>query len=302
MPTVGLGTWKSMPGEVGRAVEYAILECGYMHVDCAAIYRNEKEIGQTFKKVFGGGLKKREEVFVTSKLWNMDHKKEDVRKACESTLKDLNLDYLDLYLMHWGIAIPRVVGGLTARDSEQLDENEFLITEKVSIRETWEAMQELVAAGLVKAIGVANFTAPMLWDLLTYAKIKPAVNQVELHPYLQQQELVDYCKYLNIAVTAYSPLGSPGNYKVRGFPVVLEDPAVINVANNYKKTPAQVLIRWAIQRQTIAIPKSVSPQRTKENIEIFDFELSEADMKAIAGLNRNLRFVNANTWWKIPYF
>lgn len=305
MPTVGLGTWKSPPDKAGQAVEYALSECGYRHIDCAAIYRNEKEIGCSFKKVFGSKARKREDVFITSKLWNTEHPKSAVRKACELTLADLSLEYLDLYLIHWGIATPPNDAPQTnpaERWAERLDENGSLITEKVSVRETWEAMEELVRAGLVKAIGVANFTAPMLIDLLSYAKIQPAVNQIELHPYLQQSELVEFCKYHTIVVTAYSPLGSPGNYKEKGFPVLAEDNVVAEIARNHGKSPAQILIRWGVQRKTVVIPKSVTPARIKENIDVFDFELSETEMRTMAGINRNLRFVNPCAWWKIPYF
>jgi len=305
MPMVGLGTWKSAPNQAGEAVLCALSECGYRHIDCAAIYRNEKEIGQAFKKIFENKIKKREDIFITSKLWNTEHRKSDVRKACEATLSDLNLEYLDLYLMHWGVAIPpydAAPENPLQRLTEQKDKDGFLITEKISIRETWEAMEELVKAGLVKAIGVSNFTAPMLIDLLSYAKIKPAVNQVELHAYLQQPELLEFCSRSGIVMTAYSPLGSPGNFKEKGFPILIEDSAVKEIARIHDKSPAQILIRWGIQRKTVVIPKSVTPERIKENIDVFDFELSEAEMKIIAGLNRNLRFVNPYPWWKIPYY
>lgn len=305
MPLIGLGTWKSESNEVGKAVEYALSEYGYCHIDCAAVYLNEKEIGSSFKKIFGNNIRKREDIFITSKLWNTEHHKEDVRKACESTLSDLNLNYLDLYLIHWGIAIPHndsLSTGSKGRFTEQLDKNGFLITEKVSIAETWEAMEELVEAGLVKAIGVANFTVPMLSDLLSYCKIKPAVNQVEMHVYLQQPELLEFCQNNDIVVTAYSPLGTPGNLKGKGFPVLMEDTTINEIARSHNKTPAQVLLRWGMQRGTVVIPKSVTPERIKENIDIFDFELLEEEMKTISVLNRNLRFLNPYMWWKIPYF
>jgi diketogulonate reductase-like aldo/keto reductase len=301
MPILGLGTWKSESNKVKDAVLYALSECDYRHIDCAAVYRNEKEIGEAFKKIFGDKIREREDVFITSKLWNSEHKKEDVRKACDDTLSNLNLEYLDLYLMHWGIAIPHKET-LEAGWTVELDSNGVMVTDKVSIRETWEAMEELVELGLVKAIGVANFTTMMLIDLLSYARIKPAVNQIELHPYLQQTELLEFCKRNNIILTAYSPLGSPSNNKDKGLPILIEDNMIKEIARNYNKTPAQILIRWAIQRETVVIPKSVTPERIKENINVFDFELSETDMKKIEELNRNLRFVDPYLWWKIPYF
>ncbi|MFA6355083.1 MAG: aldo/keto reductase [Candidatus Paceibacterota bacterium] len=305
MPILGLGTWKSEPNKVKEAVLCALSEYGYSHIDCAAIYCNEKEIGEAFKKVFENNIIKREDIFITSKLWNTDHSKDNVEKACEKTLSDLNLKYLDLYLMHWGVAIPpneKPLDNPQGRLAPQLDKNGILITEKVSIRETWEAMEKLVEKGLTKAIGVANFTAPMLIDLLSYAKIKPSVNQIEMHAYLQQPELLEFCKYNDIVVTAYSPLGSPGNSKDKGFPALLEDKVINEIANIYNKTPAQILIRWAIQREIVVIPKSVTPERIQENINVFDFELSETDTKKIEELNKNLRFVDPYLWWKIPYF
>ncbi len=295
MPGLGLGTWKSEPGKVGAAVEYAVLECGYRHIDCAAIYKNEAEIGQAFTKIFKSGKVKREELFVTSKLWNTAHAKDDVIVACKKTLYDLELEYLDLYLMHWGIAQSSSLVG------QVLDRFGKPAVPRVPIRETWEAMEELVKAGLVKAIGVANFTGPMLIDLLSYASIKPAMNQIELHPYLQQTRLVQFCHEQGIVVTAYSPLGSPGNISSNE-PRLLDDSAIKELALNYHKTPAQILLRWAIQRGTVVIPKSISPERIIENSLVFDFELSSADMERLASLDRRHRYVDPWGWWQIPYF
>ncbi|MES2134703.1 MAG: aldo/keto reductase [Patescibacteria group bacterium] len=300
MPALGLGTWKSPADIVGQAVEYALTEGGYRHIDCAAIYQNEKEIGRAFKKVFEGGAVKRSDVFITSKLWNSAHRKNEVRIACEKTLYDLNLKYLDLYLVHWGIATPSHWAIPTNGGPEaEYDEHGVLLLEKIPIRETWEAMEDLVHAGLVKAIGVANFTAPMLIDILTYATIPPAINQIELHPYLQQSRLVEFCQQKNIAVTAYSPLGSPGNYTKSN---VLEDALITEIAETHKKSPAQVLIRFALERNTIVIPKSTSPERIKENIDVFDFELSDPEMAKLRALEQGLRFVDPYEWGKVPYF
>lgn len=296
MPLIGLGTWNAKPDEVGSAIEYALAECGYRHIDCAAIYHNEKEIGTAFAKIFGSGRVKREEIFITSKLWNTAHAPENVAKACKQTLSDLQSDYLDLYLMHFGIAIKH------GDEDEPLDQNGYALIENVPIRETWQAMEELIKAGLVKAIGVSNFTAPMLLDLLTCAKIIPAMNQIELHPYLQQESLVAFCRYKTLAVTSYSPLGSYGASKEEHRPLLLEDKVIDEIARNHKKSPAQILIRWAIQRNTVAIPKSTAPEHIKANMDIFDFELSESELDLLKSLDRKLRFVNPYAWWKIPYF
>lgn len=294
IPVIGLGTWKAEPEKVGEAVRFAITKAGYRHIDCASIYRNEPEIGIAFDDIFKGAIK-REEIFVTSKLWNTEHKPEHVEPACKKTLTDLRLEYLDLYLMHWGIAFRH------GEDLEPVDKNGKVITDNVSIQETWQAMESLVKKGLVKSIGVANFTTMMLVDLLTYAKVKPVMNQVELHPYNSQAELVEFCKYKEIGVTAYSPLGRQGVKTVAG-PKLFDDPVIRQVADKYKKSPAQILLNWAIARGTVAIPKSITPGRIAENIDVFDFELTEADITAINGLNQNHRFVSPNEWWGIPYF
>jgi len=293
MPLIGLGTWKSAPNEAGNAVACALTECGYRHIDCAAAYGNEKEVGAALAGVFNEGKVRREDVFITSKLWNIGHKREAVRPACEATLRDLGLEYLDLYLMHWGMA--------TSDSHWAIDKNGVLALEPVSVRETWEAMEELVSAGLVKAIGVANFSVAQLIDLLSYAKVKPAMNQIEMHPYLQQSRRVEFCQYRGIAVTAYSPLGSPGN-KRPDLPELLADETVKKIALSHAKTPAQILLRWGMQRQTVVIPKSTHEGRIRENIGVFDFELSTSEMTEIAALDRKLRFVDPYEWGKIAYF
>lgn len=292
IPVLGLGTWKAKPNQVGEAVRFAIGEAGYTHVDCALIYENEKEIGDAFAAVIGDAIK-REELFVTSKLWNTHHRIEDVEKACKQTLSDLQLEYLDLYLMHWGIAFEH-------GDNLRPFAPDGARTEAVSVRQTWEAMEDLVAKGLVKSIGVCNFTTPMLVDLLTYAKVKPMMNQIELHPYNTQEELVKYCQKNEIAVTAYAPLGRPG-VNLEGTRIIDEE-IIKKLAEKYHKTPAQILLHWAIQRGTIVIPKSVTPERLQENIAVFDFAMTDEELAEISSLNKNHRFVNPVKEWQIPYF
>jgi diketogulonate reductase-like aldo/keto reductase len=292
IPSLGLGTWKSDKGKVGLAVEKAVVNFGYRHIDCASIYGNEKEIGGAFKKVFSSKKISRNDLFITSKLWNTKHHPDNVEKACKKTLSDLRLDYLDLYLMHWGIAFA------SGNNLEPIGSNGMVKTQAVSIRETWQAMEKLVKKGLVKSIGVSNFTTMMLVDLLSYAKIRPTINQIEIHPYNSQQDLVDFCHKQKIQVTAYSPLGSSDINMHRP----IDDKTIIEIAAQYKKTPAQILIRWSLQRNLIVIPKSTNLDRVAENINIFDFELSNEDIEKINKLNKNHRFVDPIEWWGIPYF
>jgi len=290
IPVLGLGTYKSDPSEVSAAVESALLDSNYKHIDCAKDYGNEKEVGEAFSKVFSGGSVKRADVFITSKLWNTDHHPDNVETACKQTLSDLKLDYLDLYLIHWGMAFKH------STEKQPMGEDGVVLTEPVPMHDTWRAMEKLVQNGLVKSIGVANFTVPMLFDLLTYAKIKPAVNQVEIHPYYSQTGLVDFCKRNNVAVTAYSPFGAAGNVDEKP----ITDEKIIEIAKAHQKTPAQVLLRWIIQRDIIVIPKSIHAERIAENINVFNFELGADEMEQINSLNKNLKFIIPK--WGISYF
>jgi len=285
MPVVGLGTWKSKPGQVEQAVVHALTH-GYRHIDCAAVYQNEAEVGKAFETVFKQGSLKRSDVWVTGKVWNNNHAKNRVRIGLMQTLKDLGLTYIDLFLIHWPYAFQQG-DNMFPKDAN----GTMLYDESVDFTETWAGMEQLVQEGLIKHIGVSNFNHKQLQRILDVAKIKPEVVQVECHVYLNQHKLLDYCQKHGMTLTAYCPLGSPDRPSLQAeHPVLLQDTAIAAIAAKYKKTPAQVLIRFQIERGVSVIPKSVSPHRLEENINVFDFRISAEDMKALLELNRDYRF------------
>ena len=294
-PKVGFGFWKVDKDKTAEVCRTAI-EVGYRHLDCACDYGNEVEVGQGIASAISDGVCDREDLWVTSKLWNTYHAADHVRIACERSLEDLGLDYLDLYLIHFPIAqrfVPfeksYTPGWLFDPDAK----NPTIEEARVPVSETWQAMEELAKSGLVRNIGICNFGTSQIRDLLTYAHIRPAVLQVETHPYLTQEKLLRYCQQEKITYTAFSPLGAQSYFSLGmadPSEAVMEHPVVREVANATGKTVAQVLLRWGVQRGTAVIPKTSSKQRMIENINVFNFELSDAQMAAISALDQNRRF------------
>ncbi len=291
IPALGLGTWKSQPGEVYQAVRKA-LEIGYTHFDCAFVYGNEKEIGQAFSDAFKAGDAKREKLFVTSKLWNNRHRKEQIQAACEGTLADLGLDYLDLYLIHWPVVVADHTNFPQTAD-------DLVSLKTTPLEETWEGMVHLKKMGLSRHIGVSNFSIGKI-ELVTNATgVKPEMNQVESHPFLQQPLLKSYCDAHGILLTAYSPLGSsdrPANRIVEGEPKLFDNPVIGEIAGSKGISAAQVMLAWAVNRGTVVIPKSVNPDRLKQNLEAADISLSPEEMEKLASVNRDYRYIKGDFW------
>eukprot|EP00899_Mesostigma_viride_P009492 jgi/Mesvir1/18544/Mv17063-RA.2 len=309
MPCLGLGTWK-IEGDKVQDVICNAITAGYRGFDMASEHGNETQIGEAFKKCFEKGVCRREDLFLTCKLWNTYHAKDHVRAACERTLKDLGVNYLDLYFIHFPISLKyvpieeRYPPGWVYDPKSGKQMPEGLEFENVTIRETWEAMEKLVDDGLVKAIGVANFNCALMMDLLKYARIKPAVWQVELHPYLQQPMLLEYAKSRGIAVSGYSPLGAlsyheMGMYKDKS---VLDDPCITKLADKHGKSTAQIALRWGLQRGAAVVVKTETQDRMEDDMNVFDFELDETDMKGIQGIDKGMHFNDPGVYAKIPIF
>ncbi|MBL4663616.1 MAG: aldo/keto reductase [Flavobacteriaceae bacterium] len=286
MQAIGLGTWKATGDEVKNAVKEA-LNAGVRHIDTAAIYGNESEIGEALEEVFAEGKVARSDVFITTKLWNNAHTKDLVMPALQESLNKLKLDYLDLYLIHWPVAFKP---GITMPSSQ----NEYMSLEEVPIIETWNEMEKVKAQGYARHIGVSNFSKKKLEDLVSKATVRPEMNQVEMHPLLQQNDLVSYCNNNNIKLTAYSPLGSGDRsaaMKGENEPNLMDISEIKDIAAKHNVSPAQVLINWHTQRNISVIPKSVTKSHIRSNFEASDVPLDSEDMQTIAGLDKNYRFI-----------
>jgi len=278
MPIIAYGTFRSDPGEVGPAVIEAI-KAGYRHLDLAHVYGNEVEIGLALKQAFDENLVSREERFITGKLWNSDHDVDIVPQACAHSLKNLQLDYFDLYLIHFPVCWKHTGLATPSWGASELGSTPLI--------DTWKAMENLVDKGICKSIGVSNYPLLLMHDLTTQARIQPACNQIEVHAYYQRESLVNYCLSRNICVTAHTPLGGgKANEETWQTPNALEDDVIQDIAKSHKKSAAQVLLRFLLQRGIVVLPKSIKTHRIAENFDVLDFTLTEEDMERIKTLDK----------------
>ncbi len=276
IPMIGLGSSGIPTDQTYDVIRKAII-LGYRHFDCAPIYGNQKEIGDALIDAIDEGDVSREELFITSKLWNDSHRYNDVERSCEETLEELQLDYLDLYLIHWPVAHER---GVIVPENEE----EFLAEVEAPLEDTWVGMEDCEDAGLTKHIGVSNFNIANLQHLIDEGMVKPEVNQCEWHPYLPQQTLYDFCRSNKIIMTAYAPLGSPGRpaeMKNDHEPDLLTEPAIIEIAKKQGCTEAQALIAYALKRKMAVIPRATNPEHLKQNLEAENFTVDRADLREL---------------------
>jgi D-xylose reductase len=295
MPLVGFGLWK-VDNDVCADTIYNAIKAGYRLFDGACDYGNEKQCGEGISRAIKDGLVKREDLFIVSKLWQTFHDKENVEPITRRQLADWQVDYFDLFLIHFPVALEYVDPEVRYPPGWHYDDAGTEIRwSKATNQETWEGMENLVEKGLAKSIGISNFQAQAIYDLLKYAKIRPATLQVELHPYHQQSELVSLAKAEGIALTAYSSFGPTGFIELdmdiaKSASPLMQHEVFTTLASKYNKTSAQVLLRWATQQGLAVIPKSTTPKYMEQNFDCFDWSIDEEDMKRISKMNLNLKF------------
>jgi len=287
MPMLGLGTLNMGDDQtLIKAIKFA-LSIGYRHFDCAWVYGNEKVIGRAFKEALeeSKGTLKREDLFIVSKVWNTHHSRSKVRESCRDSCENLGVTYLDQLLIHWPTGFKEDTGSPFPND-----ERGKVIDSGVHYLETWKALEELQMEGKVRSIGVSNFNLEQLQDVLKNCKIRPAVLQIEINPYYQNEALVQFCHRNQICVTAYAPFGVGHKHPEKPeLTPISDNQTLIRIGKKYGKTAAQVCIRWLLQRNIATIPKSVTPSRIFENSQVFDFTLTSDDMNEIRGLESNLK-------------
>lgn len=297
IPIIGLGTFGSdtySNDEVAQAVKFAI-ENGYRHIDCASVYGNEKEIGREISGLKSAGKIKREELWITSKVWNDMHGEGDVIASCKQSLSDLQLDYLDLFLVHWPFPNYHAPGcDVSSRnpDSKPYNHESYMVV--------WRQMEQLVEMGLVRNIGSSNMTIPKMKLLLRDAKIKPAVNEMEIHPHFQQAELYNFMLENNVQPIGYSPIGSPGRPerdRTNEDTVDIEDPIIVKIAKRLNIHPAVVCIKWGVQRGHVVIPFSVKPEKIKSNLNsLTGNPILPEEMAEIAKIDKNCRLIKGQVF------
>ncbi len=297
IPAIGFGTFGSdhiTPAEVAESVRFA-LEAGYRHIDCASVYGNEAAIGEVFHEVFSKGDIRREDVWITGKLWNDAHEPEKARESFSRTLKDLRLDYLDLYLIHWPFRNhhpPHASVESRSENATPYNHEQYM--------ETWRVLEGLADAGLARNIGVSNMTKAKLELLLADARIRPAVQEMELHPHFQQKELFDYCRKEGIAVIGYSPLGSPNRPERDKTPddtVDMEDPVIVRIAKAHSVHPASICLKWAASNHHVPIPLSTKKRNIVSNLEaVMTDPLTENEKAEIDAIDRNCRLIKGQVF------
>lgn len=292
IPILGLGTLCSKES-LKEIIRIAVLENGYRHIDTARDYENEEFVGEAIENMIKDNQIKREDLFITTKIYNHEKGPSQIETVLRDSLKKLRTSYVDLLLVHWPL-------GTTDPKTKKITQT--------PLYKTWAEYENCMEKGLCKAIGVSNFGVQLLLDLMSYCKIKPAVNQIEIHPYLTQNDLIKFCQDQGIMVEAYAPLGSPGTSEWRPFKddfTILENPIIKQIAEKYKKTPAQIVLNWHLNRGYVIIPKTEKKERLNENIKSMDFTISKEDLEKISGLNKNIRYFDTKYWdsaLNIPIF
>ncbi|XP_063094173.1 aldo-keto reductase family 1 member C1-like [Cavia porcellus] len=294
IPVLGFGTYapEEVPKSMATVATKLAIDAGFRHIDSAYLYKNEEEVGLAIRSKIADGTIKREDIFYTTKLWCTFHRPELVRPSLETSLKKLQLDYVDLFLIHCPVSMK------PGEDLLPTDEHGKLTLDMVDLCATWEVMEKCKDLGLAKSIGVSNFNRRQLEMILNKPglKYKPVCNQVECHPYLNQSKMLNFCKSKDIVLVAYSALGSHREKKWvdQSFPVLLKDPVLCAMAKKYKQTPALIALRYQLQRGIVVLAKSFNEKRIKENMQVFEFQLTSEDMKTLDGLNKNIRYVAFN--------